>query len=244
MLIYGVIALLGTLAGFVSGIVGTGGSIILLPVLSWRFGPQVAIPVMAVASVLSNLSRVIIWRRHIHWRACLVYSLFSIPAAVAGANVLWRMPAALSDLCIGLFFLLLGPLMYEARRRRLTLSGWQLGLCGLVTGFLTGVVFSTGPLTIPIFAGYGLVKETLIATESAASLIVFLTKASTFSAVGALPLFVVVAGLLVGAAMIAGIFVSKHFISRMPERYFTLAVSAMLVVAGISMIYNGLTHAH
>lgn len=242
-MIYAVIVLLGSFAGFISGIVGTGGSIILLPVLSWKFGPQVAVPVMAIASIMSNLSRVIIWRKKINWRACAAYSALAIPGAVMGANLLWHMPEKLSDICIGLFFLMLVPAMEQARRRRLTLSTMQLALCGLITGFLTGVVFSTGPLTVPIFAGYGLVKEALIATESAASLVVFLTKTSTFGAVGALPGFVIATGFLVGASMISGIYISKHLITRMPERYFNYAVSFMLFVAGVSMLVTGITRA-
>ena len=49
--IYALIALCGIAAGTVSGIVGTGSSIILLPVLSLAFGPKAAIPIMAIASI-------------------------------------------------------------------------------------------------------------------------------------------------------------------------------------------------
>jgi len=240
-MIYLAIVFLGTFAGFVSGIIGTGGSIILLPILSWKFGPQVAVPIMAVASIMSNLSRVIIWRKEINWRACFTYSALAIPGAVLGANTLWRMPEKISDLCIGIFFLLLVPLMYWSRKHNLRLNTWQLASCGLVVGFLTGMVFSTGPMTVPIFSGYGLVKQGLIATESAAALIVFVPKTSTFGAIGALPLSVILCGLFVGASQISGIYLSKGLVSRMPTRLFHLLVSAMMVAAGISMVWDGIT---
>ncbi len=240
MMIYLAIVILGTFAGFVSGIIGTGGSIILLPILSWRFGPQVAVPIMAVASIMSNLSRVIIWRKEINWRACFAYSALAIPGAVLGANTLWHLPPQMSDICIGAFFLILVPLMAWSRKHNLRLNIGLLATCGLIVGFLTGMVFSTGPMTVPLFAGFGLVKQGLIATESAASLIVFVTKTSTFAAIGALPPSVVFSGIFVGASQIAGIFLSKGLVARMPTRLFHLLVAGMMIVAGISMVWNGI----
>lgn len=88
----------------ISGIVGTGSSIILLPVLSFAFGPKAAIPIMAIASVMGNISRVIMWRKDVQIKAFLLYSIPAIPFAVLGANTLWVIPANLSNICIGLFF--------------------------------------------------------------------------------------------------------------------------------------------
>lgn len=103
-MLYAVIAITGILAGIISGMVGTGSSIILLPALAWTFGPKTAIPVMAVAAMVGNISRVLLWRKDINLKAFFLYSVPGIPAAVLGANTLWVMPARLSDICIGLFF--------------------------------------------------------------------------------------------------------------------------------------------
>ena len=55
----------GLLAGTISGIVGTGSSIMLMPVLIYEFGPKEAVPIMAVAAVMANLSRIMAWWREI-----------------------------------------------------------------------------------------------------------------------------------------------------------------------------------
>jgi hypothetical protein len=73
-------------AGVLSGVVGTGSSIILLPILVWLYGPKAAVPAMAIASVLANLARVIAWWRSINWRAVLAYSIPGMPAAALGAH--------------------------------------------------------------------------------------------------------------------------------------------------------------
>jgi uncharacterized membrane protein YfcA len=58
----------GLVAGTISGIVGTGSSIMLMPVLVYQYGPKQAVPIMAVAAVMANLSRILAWWREVDWR--------------------------------------------------------------------------------------------------------------------------------------------------------------------------------
>lgn len=53
------VLMVGLAAGAVSGIIGTGSSIMLLPILVFTFGPQQAVPIMAVAAVMANISKVL-----------------------------------------------------------------------------------------------------------------------------------------------------------------------------------------
>ena len=77
-MLYVLIAICGIVAGAISGVVGTGSSIILLPVLSLAFGPKAAIPIMAIASIAGNASRVLAWRRQINLRAFVWYSVAAV----------------------------------------------------------------------------------------------------------------------------------------------------------------------
>jgi len=235
---YLVIILIGVLAGTLSGVVGTGSSIMLLPALTYTFGPKAAIPIMAIAAIMGNVSRVILWRKEINYKAFMLYAIPGIPAAVLGANTLWVMPVELSNLCIGLFFLLLIPLRRWAKTQAFTLNSVQLALVGAVVGYLTGVVFSTGPITIPIFAGYGLVKGALLSTEAAASFAIYLAKASTFEAIGALPASVFICGILVGSTLIMGTLIGRRFVLRLSENVFNRLIDAMLLIAGVSLLWD------
>jgi len=84
------VLIVGLLAGTISGIVGTGSSIMLMPVLVYQYGPKEAVPIMAVAAVMANLSRILAWWREVDWRACLAYSATGIPAAALGYAVVTR----------------------------------------------------------------------------------------------------------------------------------------------------------
>lgn len=237
-MIYIVIAIIGIVAGMISGIVGTGSSIILLPILSFAFGPKAAIPIMAIASVMGNISRVIMWRKDVQIKAFLLYSIPAIPFAVLGANTLWVIPANLSNICIGLFFLLLIPIRHWAKNKQLKLSGLQLIFAGGIVGYLTGIVFSTGPLTVPIFAGFGLTKGALLSTEAASSFVVYLAKAFTFGTIGAIPWSVLFNGVVIGSTMIVGLYIGKKFVLQMSDRIFNGLIDGMMLIAGFSMLWD------
>lgn len=228
--------LVGLVAGVVSGVVGTGSSIMLLPVLVWSFGPKQAVPIMAVAAVMANLARVLAWWREVDWRAFLAYALPGIPAAMLGASTLLRLPAALIDIGLGLFFLAMipGRRWLEARRIRLSLG--QLGLAGAVIGFLTGLVLSTGPLSIPAFMAYGLTKGALLSTEAATSLFIYVTKVATFRSLGAMPLAIFAKGLIVGASLMLGTFAGKALVMRMDRGTFQLLLDGMMLFSGLFLI--------
>ena len=91
-LTYALVLVVGFVAGTVSGIVGTGATIILLPILVLAFGPREAVPIMAVVALMSNFAKITAWWRHIDWRAAAAYALGGIPAAALGARTLLASP--------------------------------------------------------------------------------------------------------------------------------------------------------
>ena len=90
----------------------------------------------------------------------------------------WRSACSSSPWCPGRRWL---------ASRNMTIGLGGLVIAGAVIGFLTGIVVSTGPLSVPTFAAYGLVKGAFIATEAAGSLALYISKALTFRQFGALP---------------------------------------------------------
>jgi uncharacterized membrane protein YfcA len=233
---YVLVLVVGLIAGAVSGVIGTGSSIMLLPVLVHAFGPKQAVPIMAVAAVIGNLGRVVAWWREVDWRAVGAYALPGAPAAALGARTLWVMPAHAIDIALGLFFLLMVPARHFLQRRQWRLNLWQLAVCGAAIGFLTGLVLSTGPLSVPAFSAYGLVKGAFLATEAASSLVLYVAKILTFSQLGALPPDVIFKGLIVGGAITAGTFIGKAFVLRLPVAVFQRLLDGLLIVSGLALL--------
>jgi len=167
---------IGLFAGIVSGIIGTGSSIMLVPVLAHVYGPKAAVPIMAVAAVMANASRILVWWREIDWRACAAYAATGVPAAVLGARTMLVLPPRAVDAAMGVFLLSMIPARRWLAANLVSLRLTHLAAAGAVIGFLTGIVAATGPADVPFFIGYGLTKGAFIGTEAAASLAVYATQ--------------------------------------------------------------------
>jgi hypothetical protein len=228
----------GLVAGTISGIVGTGSSIMLVPVLVYEFGPKEAVPIMAVAAVMANLSRVLAWWREVDWRACAAYSVAGIPAAALGARTLLVLPSGTVDVAIGLFLIAMVPIRHWLARHELKIQLWQLAIGGAVIGYLTGLVVSTGPLSVPLFLFYGLTKGAFLATEAASSLTLFLSKSATFRHFGALDAEVAAKGLIAGGSLMFGAFIAKRFVLQLEPDAFRLIMDGIMLLAGLSMLWN------
>jgi uncharacterized membrane protein YfcA len=237
VLAYWFVLAVGLVAGIVSGIIGTGASIMLIPVLVLAYGPKQAVPIMAIAGLMGNVGKILAWWREVDWRACLAYSLTGIPAAALGARTLLVLPSRTVDLALGVFFILMIPIGRWLNAHNLRLKLWHLALAGTGIGFLTGIVVSTGPLSVPVFASYGLVKGAFLATEAAGSLAVFLSKVVTFRELGALPFDAILKGLIVGSSLMVGTFIAKRAVLRLSPELFRLLLDGLLLCSSLTLLW-------
>ena len=237
MMAYALVLAVGMVAGLVSGIVGTGATIILLPVLVIAFGPQSAIPIMAIVALMSNFAKITSWWREVDWRATAAYALGGIPGAALGARTMLSLPPRVVDIALGSFFLVMIPGRRWLAARRYRIGPWMLVPAGLAIGFLTGIVVSTGPITVPLFSAYGLVKGGFIATEAAASLAVYVSKAVTFRSFGALPTDIILKGLITGSSVMAGTYGAKLLVERLSIATFQRLLDGVMLVSGVALIW-------
>ena len=231
------VLVLGLFAGTLGGIVGTGSSLVLMPALVILFGPREAVPIMAIAAILGNLGRVIAWWREIRWRSCAAYCSTAIPGAMAGARLLLTIPAGVAELALGVFFLSLIPLRRWMAARSFTLSPWHLALLGAPLGLLTGLVVSTGPLTVPLFTFHGLERGALLGTEAAASIGMYGAKVGTFRFFDALPLDVVLEGLIVGLTLMAGSFIGRFVVLALSPGTYRTLIDALMLCSGLTLLW-------
>jgi uncharacterized membrane protein YfcA len=235
---YAFVLLAGLFAGCVSGVIGTGSSIILLPVLVTAFGPKQAVPIMAVAAVMANFSRALAWWREVDWKAVAAYSIPGVFGAALGARTLLLLPAQVIEIALAVFFLCMIP-----ARRWLARIEWRVGLgqlavAGALIGFLTGIVLSTGPLSVPVFLSYGLLKGAFLATEAASSLLIYVSKVLTFHEFGALPGALLLQGLFVGSSLMLGTFAGKALVLRMSSRTFDHLLDGLLLCSGLALLWT------
>jgi uncharacterized membrane protein YfcA len=235
---------LGLGAGTLSGIVGFGASIMLMPALMLAFGPQQAVPIMAIAGLLANFSRVVVWWREVDWRANAFYCATAIPAAALGARTLLLLEPRIVEGILGLLFLLMIPMRRWLFARGLRIKAWHLGLVGAGIGFLSGMVASTGPINTPFFLAYGLVKGAYLSTEALGSMAIGITKAIVFQRFNALPLETVARGLIVGTSLMIGSRLAKGFVLRLDAHQFRTLMDCLLACAGLVLLWGALVLPH
>lgn len=238
---YELILVVGLIAGALSGIIGTGSSIILMPILVFQFGPKQAVPIMAVSSVMANLGKMLAWWREVDWRSFAAYSAAGVPAAALGARTLLALPPHVVDAALGLFFLTMIPFRRWLYIRDFRLSLWQLALAGAAIGYVTGIVLSTGPLSVPAFMARGLMKGAFLSTEAASSLALMISKVTTFREAGALPAQTLLQGIIVGSSVMAGTVAGKAIVQRMSLHTFQYILDALLLCSGLSLLYAAFT---
>ena len=235
---------LGLFAGTLSGIVGFGASIMLMPVLMLAFGPQEAVPIMAIAALLANLSRVLVWWREVDWRANAYYCSTAVPMAALGARTLLVLDPRIVEGILGGLFLLMIPARRWLVARGMRVKAWHLPIVGAVIGFLSGLVASTGPINTPFFLAYGLVKGAYLATEAVGSMAIGITKAIVFQRFDALPLETVGRGLLIGASLMIGSRLAKGFVLRLDPEQFRLLMDLLLAGAGLVLLWGAFVLPH
>ena len=237
---FALVLMLGLVAGTVGGLVGFGTSIMLMPALVLVFGPREAVPIMAIAAIMANASRVVAWWREVDWRVTAAYSATGIPAAALGAKTLLTLPPGVIELVLGIFFIAMIPVRRWMARQAWKLTLWHMAWVGAAIGYITGIVVSTGPINAPFFLAYGLVKGAYLGTEAMGSLAVYVAKAVTFRSLNALPLEIITKGVIIGSSLVAGAFIAKRLVLKLDGEKFKLLMDGLLWVAGVTMLWAAL----
>jgi uncharacterized membrane protein YfcA len=140
------------------------------------------------------------------------------------------------EVALGVFFIVMIFIRRWMAAHRLKLGLGALAAIGVPVGFLTGLVASTGPVTVPIFLAAGLVKGAFLSSEAAASLVVYAAKAAVFRTFGALPLEIVLKGLITGSTLMAGAFLAKRFVLAMDAARFGLLMDGLMLLSGVTLL--------
>jgi uncharacterized protein len=91
----------------------------------------------------------------------------------------------------------------------------------------------------PFFLGYGLVKGAYMGTGAACTVVMHVTKLIASRGGGVLNGFAALAGLALTRMMVAGSWIGKRVLDRLPDRAFTFLIEAVLIVSGALLLIQG-----
>jgi uncharacterized protein len=232
-MMWAAILALGLVAGTLSGMVGFGAATMLMPALMRAFGAQRAVPIMAVAGLIANASRVVVWWRGIDWRANGYYWATAVPCGALGARTLLMLdPRSVAS---SVFCGTRAALAAAPRHAHRCLAP---RLVGAAIGFLSGMVASTGPINAPFFLAHGFVKGAYLSSEALGSMAIGINKSIVFQRFEASSPEMLARGLVVGCSLMIGSRLAKGFVLRLAADQFRLIMDGLLVGAGVALLWG------
>lgn len=237
------IALLGSLSGLMIGCIGIGG-VILVPALVFLAGIaiQIAIPAAMFAYILSGLVATLVFARNksIDWRMASSLCLGGTPAAFAGAWAVSIFDGRVLAGGLGLLTLLSGLNSLRQRIRadadRASLPHGVLLLVGTVTGFLSSVTGTGGPLLlVPILLSMRLGVLASVALSQVFQLPIAIAATAGNIVYGKLDF---VLGVILAVSLSGGSFFGAKLAHAVPRAALRGVVSTALVIIGLFILAN------
>ncbi|MEA1787713.1 sulfite exporter TauE/SafE family protein [Arenibacter sp. GZD96] len=227
------------LAATISGAAGFGGALVLLPILTSIVGIKAAVPILTIGQIFGNASRVWFGRHELKWKPIIFFLLTAIPLTILGSYLFTDIDSNKIKIGIGVFLILL-VIYRRTKIKKIALGDKGMLLGGGLTGFLSGLAGSAGPLGAAFFLGLNLTATVYIASEAFTALTMHLTKTivyNKYSLIGQTELYY---GLFIGVAMILGSWTGKKIIEKLNREKFILLVEILLIISGLQLIWTAI----
>lgn len=223
-------------ASILGGLSGYGTGLILPVFLVPLVGVTNVIPVMAVAMLLNNSSRVIVFWQDIEWLHVRNILIFGLPTCIAGAYSYTLLSADWVALLLGTFLLASVPLrriLHKAQFRFSTIT--EFG-AGAALGFINGGMSGTGVILISILMSVGVAGSALVATDAVIAVTMGAVKIILFSSFAALNLELALTGLLIGFCTTPGAFVARILLKHIPAGIHAWFMELIVIAGAITLL--------
>jgi uncharacterized membrane protein YfcA len=228
-------SVLGGLAGY-----GTGAlmPLVLVPLI----GAGPVVPIIAISSIFTNLSRFVAYFRYADRRRVLIVIAAAALTTALGAYGYTRLTNAGAALVIGTMLILSVPLRRLLKRHDVRIGDTGLGLGAVGYGVVVGGTSGSGVILLSLLMAVGLEGAAVIATDAVVSLATSAIKIPVFGLAGVVTPQVFAFAVLIGAVSLPGAFLARAFVERMPVHVHTAILDAAVIAGGVVMITMAVRH--
>jgi uncharacterized membrane protein YfcA len=221
-----------------TGIVGMGGGLLLLLVMSAYLPFAVLIPVHGINQLVTHFSRASVSLPEIDYRLAARFAVGAILGAAVGTEFVPSVSEEMFKLALGAFVIvcLIQPKL-KLKLKFETLYKWPV--IGALTSFCGLFVGATGVLIAPFFLNEKLNKEQLVATKAACQVFIHSAKVVAFFILGfALGPYLLLIILMCLTSTIGSIF-AKRALSKIPEKQFYILLQIIIIILAVRLIFIG-----
>jgi uncharacterized membrane protein YfcA len=234
------VAVAALVTSIVGGVAGYGTGLLMPLVLVPLIGAQAVVPVLGVAAIFNNLSRIAVFRKEIVWRHVWPITLAAVPFCYLGAAFYSELSGPGAAILIGAALILLVPARRLLNRFKRGLSRPAVYGVGGLFGLVTGGVPGGGIILISLLMSLGVTGGAVVGSDAMISVMVGLVKIGTFQSYGQLPSSSWALAIMIGVAGIPGAFLAKWISDRLSVNVHTGIMDAMVVAGGSVLIARGL----
>jgi uncharacterized membrane protein YfcA len=230
------VACVALFASVVGGLAGYGTGALMPLVLVPMIGAEPVVPIIAISSIFTNLSRLAAYLRYADRRRAGMVIAAAVLTTALGAYGYTRLTNAGAALVIGTMLILSVPLRRLLKRRdvRIGNSGLAAGAVGY--GVVVGGTSGSGVILLSLLMAAGLEGAAVIATDAVISVATSIVKISVFGLAGVVTVQVLAFAILIGAIALPGAFLAKAFVERMPVHIHAAILDAAVIAGGVVMI--------
>ena len=222
-----------------SGVAGFGGGVLSLPVLVWIYGPEVAVPVVAMFQVIGTATRIWINRQHMNWKVAAWFAAGSVPFAVLGAFIFISADTDLLVRAMGGGMIALVVLTQLPWAKRVGMRLWGFLPLGASAGFLAAVIGVPGPFAPVFYMAYGMRPLEYMATFSMGMFLIQLPKLAVYGSGELLTPLVVAMGLSLGVIAVGGAYFGARILRRLPDKVYAVGLNVVVAAFGLLFLIGG-----
>lgn len=229
------LCLVSFLASFLTASLGLGGGLLTIAAMSAVLPPVALIPLHGIVQLGSNAFRAALLIRHAAFGIVPAFAVGTVLGTLIGANTFAALPTWVLHAILGTFILYAtwAP-GFRVGKREL----WKFFAAGSATGFITMFVGGTGAMVAPFVRAACDERQQVVGSHAVLMSIQHTVKIVAFGAIGFAigPYLPLLAGLLLFG--FAGTWSGKQLLNRLPEELFRKALTVVLTVLALRLLYS------
>ena len=234
---YIVLVSLSLFTSIVTLFTGFGVGTIMMPVMALFFDVKVAILLAAIVHIFNNISRIVLYYRHLRWEIVRRFGVVSILGAFVGSFAQLTVDSSWLKNGVGLFLALFALLSL-----RPGLINWKLPAVidiagGFLSGLIGGLIGNQGAIRSLYLLNYKLEKQELIVSAALIAVVIDLTRIPVYAYANYRYLtdnFLLLA--LVILASIAGTLIGSRILPQVSSELFKRIILVAVLLLGVLML--------
>ena len=223
--------ILGTIGGF-------GSSVFFVPVAQFFYSFQFVLGITGILHVFSNISKLILFGKHVNYRLLFFYGIPSVGFVVLGAYLTTIVSFNWAEITLGAFLVVFSLILLLFPNILLPPNKTNALISGSLAGFIAGFNGTGGAIRGISMAAFNLHKDVFIATSAAVDFGVDVSRSAIYIDHGyftkdmiyLIPFLIIIS--------FTGSFIGKKLLNKIDETLFKKIVLVLVLIVGIAILFK------